>query len=115
MKKHIFALLVISTIVLASCTRDNDPRLVIITFDGLRWQEVFEGADSALINNTSYVKDTAALKEAFWRNTPEERRIALMPFTWDYIARNGYLIGNRHKHSQMQVANSKNFSYPGYS
>ena len=115
MKNHILALLVISTFVLASCTRDNDPRLVIITFDGLRWQEVFEGADSALINNTSYVKDTAALKEAFWRNTPEERRIALMPFTWDYIARNGYLIGNRQKGSQMQVANKNNFSYPGYS
>ena len=76
---------------------------------------MFEGADSALINNTSFVKDTAALKEAFWRNTPEERRSALMPFTWDYIVKNGYLIGNRHKHSQMQVANSKNFSYPGYS
>ncbi len=115
MKKTFFAFLAFSTMLLASCTRDNDPRLIIITYDGLRWQELFEGADSALINNTSFVKDTAALKEAFWRKTPEERRMALMPFTWEYVAQNGYIIGNRHKGSQMQVANKKNFSYPGYS
>lgn len=115
MKKTFFAFLAFSTMLLASCTRDDDPRLIIITYDGLRWQELFEGADSALINNTSFVKDTAALKEAFWRKTPEERRMALMPFTWEYVAQNGYIIGNRHKGSQMQVANKKNFSYPGYS
>ena len=115
MKKTIYALLTFSVLLLASCTRDNDPRLIIITYDGLRWQELFEGADSTLINNTKYVRDTATLKEAFWRDTPEERRLALMPFTWEYIVNNGYIIGNRHKGSQMQVANNKNYSYPGYS
>ena len=38
-----------------------------------------------------------------------------MPFTWSYIKDHGFLIGNREKGSQMQVANKYNFSYPGYS
>lgn len=115
MKKIIFAALAM-LLTLASCNKgDNDPRLVVITFDGLRWQELFSGADSALIGDVRFVKDTAALAARFWRETPEERREALMPFTWSYIKDNGFLIGNREKGSQMQVANNKNFSYPGYS
>ena len=93
----------------------DDRRLIIITFDGLRWQELFTGADPDLIENGRYVGNPAALKKKYWRETPEERRKALMPFTWDYIVKNGYLIGNRNKGSQMQVANKMNFSYPGYS
>jgi len=31
--------------------------LVIVTLDGMRWQEVFKGADTALINNKQYTKD----------------------------------------------------------
>ena len=50
MKKILFALIVLAG--LASCSGgDNDPRLVIITFDGLRWQEVFTGVDSFLVGN----------------------------------------------------------------
>jgi len=93
----------------------KDVRLVIITTDGLRWQEVFCGADSFLVGNKLYVKDTEALTKAYWRPTVEERRKALMPFTWDYVVKNGYLVGNRNKGSQMQVANTWRFSYPGYS
>lgn len=101
---------------LASCSKGgDDPRLVIITFDGLRWQELFSGADSFLIGDTRFVKDTATLKSKYWRETPEERREALMPFTWGYVKDHGFLVGNREKGSQMQVANNKNFSYPGYS
>ncbi len=36
--------------------------IVIVTLDGMRWQEVFGGADSALINNINYTKDTADTK-----------------------------------------------------
>lgn len=114
MKKILFALIVLAG--LASCSGgDNDTRLVIITFDGLRWQEVFTGVDSLLIDNPKYVKNPDQLKATYWRATPEERRQELMPFIWSYAAENGFLIGNRTKGSQMQVANSKNYSYPGYS
>ena len=114
MKKILFALIVLAG--LASCSGgDNDPRLVIITFDGLRWQEVFTGVDSFLVGNPDYVRNPEELKAKYWRDTPEERRQVLMPFIWSYGAENGFLVGNRNKGSQMQVANTKNYSYPGYS
>lgn len=114
MKKILLSLMVLAA--LASCSGgDNDPRLVIITFDGLRWQEVFTGADSLLVGNPKYAADSEGLKAAYWRSTPEERRQALMPFIWSYAPENGFLVGNRTKGSQMQVANSKKYSYPGYS
>ena len=101
---------------LVSCNKgDDDPRLVIITFDGLRWQELFSGADESLVGDTRFVSNPEALKAAYWRDTPEERREALMPFVWKYVPQHGYLIGNRDKESMMTVANTMNFSYPGYS
>ena len=35
--------------------------LIIVTIDGLRWQEAFNGADEKLINNQDFVKDTKHL------------------------------------------------------
>lgn len=103
MKK--FFILAIAVFAMLSCSKgDNDPRLVIITFDGLRWQELFSGADASLAGSPKYVRDT-----------PEEGREALMPFIWSYVPQHGYLIGNRDKESLMQVSNTLNFSYPGYS
>ena len=115
MKKFILAAAA-ALLALISCTKgDDDPRLVIITFDGLRWQELFSGADEGLVGDTRFVKDPEALKAAYWRDTPEARREALMPFVWSYVPQHGYFLGNREKNSLMQVANDKNFSYPGYS
>ena len=102
-------------LMLSLVCKAEDRRLVIITFDGLRWQELFSGADEALVGNQRYVSNPGELKKKYWRATPEERRQVLMPFTWDYIVKNGYLVGNRTKGSQMQVANRHFFSYPGYS
>ena len=114
--KKLVAAFAAALLALVSCNKgDDDPRLVIITFDGLRWQELFSGADEALVGDTRFVKNPEALKAAYWRNTPEERREALMPFVWSYVPQHGYLIGNRDKESMMTVANTMNFSYPGYS
>src|SRR5829696_3873169 len=86
--------------------------LVIITFDGLRWQELFGGADEALINNTSYTEDTAEIKKKFWATTPEERRKKLLPFIWTTIAEQGQIYGNRHLGNNVNVKNSYRISYP---
>ena len=93
---------------------DKDTRLVIITIDGLRWQEVFSGAEENLVSDPKQVRDTELYRKTYWRSTPEERREALMPFVWNTIAKKGILIGNRDKNSMMQVANKTNISYPGY-
>ena len=101
---------------LASCSKsDNDPKVIVFTMDGFRWQELFTGADSALVRDSRFVKDPDALAAKYWRPAPEERRQVLMPFVWSYVKDNGYLLGNRLRNSLFQVSNDKAFSYPGYS
>ena len=57
--------------------------VLLITVDGLRWQEVFGGAEAALIDKEAGgVKDVPAVKERFHRETPQESRETLMPFFW---------------------------------
>jgi hypothetical protein len=48
--------------------------VVLITLDGLRWQEVFTGAEQQLIDRDfGSVRDTNAIRKTFWRETPEAR------------------------------------------
>ena len=83
--------------------------------DGLRWQEVFRGAETALVSEKpGGVEDVPATKAAFWRPTPAERREVLLPFFWTVIARQGQLYGNVDAGSSAQVVNGYKFSYPGY-
>jgi hypothetical protein len=82
--------------------------------DGLRWQEVFQGADEALMNKANGVSDPAPLRREYWRDTPAGRREALMPFLWKVVAQKGQIFGNRTAGSEVSVSNGLNFSYPGY-
>lgn len=86
----------------------------LIISDGLRWQEVFSGAEESLLNKANGVANVEATRRQFWRETPEQRREALMPFFWNQIAKQGQLFGNTNKASISTVTNGKKFSYPGY-
>ena len=86
----------------------------IITTDGFRWEEIFKGADSSLISNTDFVKDTSLTKQMFWDSTAMLRRQKLMPFFWNVIARQGQIYGNRLLNSKVNVKNFYKISYPGY-
>ncbi len=89
--------------------------VVLFVIDGMRWQEVFTGAERALISKEpGGARDTAALRKDFWRDTPDARREALFPFFWGTIAKQGQLFGNRTKGSDAHITNSYRFSYPGY-
>ena len=88
--------------------------IFIITTDGFRWQEIFSGADESLVGNATYVKDTATLKQLYWRNDIEERKKILMPFTWNIIATYGSMYGNRLYDNKVSVTNPYRFSYAGY-
>lgn len=88
--------------------------MVLIVTDGLRWQEVFSGAERALINPVGGVSDTTTLLREFWRESAEERRKTLLPFFWNTIAREGQILGNPAKGSAGTVTNGLRFSYPGY-
>ncbi len=84
--------------------------------DGLRWQEVFAGADAPLMTKENgAVSDAEALKREYWRETSEARRELLMPFLWKEMVPKGQIFGNRAAESPMFVTNGFNFSYPGYS
>jgi len=90
--------------------------VILVVSDGLRWQEVFRGADSALLFQRRLFRrgPNADVQRRFWKPTPVERRAALMPFVWGTLAREGMLLGNRDIGGQVRVTSGLNFSYPGY-
>ena len=88
--------------------------IFIIITDGFRWQEVFKGADSTLINNPRVTPDTTLIKAMFWDSCKESRRKKLLPFFWNVIAKKGQLYGNRLLGNKVDVANPYAISYPGY-
>lgn len=87
--------------------------VVLVTLDGLRWQEVFGGAEALLLFDTT-ATPTAVARAQYWDATPDERRELLLPFFWRVIARQGQVFGNRLAGGAMQVTNGLKFSYPGY-
>jgi hypothetical protein len=89
--------------------------VVLIVTDGLRWQELFSGAERALMSRTpGGVSDTTTLIRDFWRDDVSARRAALLPFFWGTIAKEGQLLGNQDRGSVVRLANTFKFSYPGY-
>jgi hypothetical protein len=111
----ISALLLATFVSHAEAASRKTQNVFLIISDGFRWQEVFSGAEAALMTKEAGgVKDTNALRAAFWRDTPEARREALLPFFWTEIARRGQIFGNQNKGSVVAVTNGKKFSYPGY-
>lgn len=92
--------------------RDKVDHVLIVTLDGLRWQEFFGGAERELFGKD--VKPDATPLKRFWRETPEARRSALMPFMWEVVAKQGQVFGDPSRNSLCHVANGLWFSYPGY-
>jgi len=88
--------------------------LILVTLDGMRWQEVFNGADSSLFKKQKSFKDPAGLAATFWKDQAADRRKALMPFLWGTIAPKGQIYGNRTHGNLVNVSNDQWFSYPGY-
>src|SRR5690348_7318185 len=90
---------------IASYAAAQQPRktenVILVMTDGLRWQEVFRGADAALMDDKNH--EIAA-----------GRRGDLLPFLWQVVAKNGQIYGNRTLGSDAYVINGFNFSYPGY-
>jgi len=87
------------TLLLASPILAAEPRrtrtVILVTADGLRWQEVFRGVDPELAKT---VKPPVA---------PETRE-QLLPFLWKEVATKGVILHG-------SVTNAYRVSYPGYS
>jgi hypothetical protein len=95
--------------------------VIVVMLDGMRWQEVFDGADPELIKTLgpealgAPKERTANAQKLYWRASAAERRQTLMPFLWNTLVPQGQIFGNRELGSDSQVINGLNFSYPGYS
>ena len=85
--------------------------VLMVMVDGLRWQEVFRGAETPLLAG---VKDEK-VRAAFGGDTPDARRRELMPFLWSTVLSQGTILGDRDLGSRCAVTNGRKFSYPGYS
>lgn len=95
----------------------NADNLVIVTVDGLRWQELFRGIDQELMaSRASGVKREAdhALMHRLWDGDPKIRRARLFPYFWGQLAGEGVLFGNRDLGSEVSVTNSVLKSFAGY-
>jgi hypothetical protein len=86
----------------------------IVTIDGIRWQEIFKGADPEIINNPRYASDVNLAKLMYLDSSVELSRNKLLPFFWNVIQQQGQLYGNRLYKNKVNVFNGYKFSYPGY-
>lgn len=99
-----------------SFSQAGDQKLIIITTDGFRWQEVYKGMDQQIASDAKFNQgDSAGIFNKYWSSNTEERRKKLLPFLWNTIASHGQLYGNRVYGNKVDNANPYWFSYPGYS
>ncbi len=109
----LFTILAVSAICSAQPRAEN---AVIITIDGLRWQEIFSGMDTSIAQDPRFNQgDSAGIFQLYGDKDPEERRKKLFPFLWGTVRAGGRLYGNRFYGNKVDDANPYWFSYPGYS
>lgn len=97
---------------------DNGHNIILVTLDGVRVQEFFGGMDAVIAKAPeaqSGIYEAEVTSKRWWRETPEARREALMPFIWKTLAPAGMVLGNPARGSKVTVRNDQWFSYPGYS
>lgn len=116
MRRHLAlaaALLLPSTL---AAQADPGDRVILITFDGIRIEEFFAGLDTVVSarEEDSGIYDLERLRRDYWRDTPEARRRAIMPFFWDSLAPQGMVLGNPRRGSSVRITNAHGFSAPGY-
>jgi hypothetical protein len=98
---------ILAVLLVCAPARAAEPerRLVLVTIDGVRWQEVFRGADPTFAAAAGLPARPAGREEA---------RRALMPFLWGTMARQGQVFGDVDRGGAMAAGNLFRKSYPGY-
>lgn len=88
--------------------------VILVTLDGMRWQEVFRGIDSKLAADLTFNRLGEPLTAMFGAATPQASAEKIFPFLHGVIGKQGVLLGNRDAGSCVHVTNPWYFSYPGY-
>lgn len=107
MSRAYFAALVLPAL-LAAAEPLHTRNIVLVTADGLRWQDLFHGVDPQLAREKSVSMDPSD-KDADARRARFATREKLAPFLWNTLAKNGTVL------SDVSVTNIYRVSYPGYS
>ena len=101
-------LLTLSATCLLAADSTLTRNVILVTADGLRWQDLFHGIDPLLAREKSVSMDPAS-KDADERRARFATRESLAPFFWRTIAKHGAVLNN------VNVTNAYRVSYPGYS
>jgi hypothetical protein len=116
--KVLSTLTILLSLAVSATPQSKTENVILITFDGVRTQEMFGGLDLDIlkaITKEGAVEDSALYKK-YWASTPEARREKLMPFFWGTLMKShGSIAGNRALGSTAMITNDHRFSYPGYS
>src|SRR6185369_16277406 len=107
MRKLTFVLVLASSLLAAQPHKTRN--IILVTADGLRWQELFTGIDPLLMNEkTANMKDDAgkSRRERYGSDSAEDRRKKLMPFFWNEFVPGGVVFGNVKKGSSVRVTNA---------
>ena len=109
----VIAALALSTLFSQAQTRKTE-NLLIVGWDGVRWQEIFTGIDSSILNDRQYTRQRGELRSLYWSDTVEVRRKKLLPFFWSAIEHNGQLYGNRDLGNKVDVSNKWHITRVGF-
>ncbi len=97
-------------VTLVAQDRSATRNLILVTADGLRWQEVFQGLDPLLAHERTAGMDHPGDRlKKYDVPGDAKRREALMPFFWTKLAPRGTVFRD------VRVTNGYRLSYPGYS
>jgi len=100
----------LALLAVAPAAAQKTTNVVLVTVDGVRQQELYEGADAIILDSgeASGITNVERVSERFWRATPEQRRETLLPFFWTELVPSGVLL-------RSTIANPHRNSFPGYS
>ena len=86
MKKLFLAFFLIQAIVTNAQSHKTE-NVVIFTLDGMRWQEVFGGIDSAIVVDKRFTRDSGEVVKNFGGTSIEAKRKKLFPFLFHLFLR----------------------------
>ena len=89
MKKYILC----CTLIFSGCGHElyKNPKglktenIILITLDGIRWEDLFYGANEKIVLDTLFVKDVESTHAQYWSEDYLERRKLVFPFIWNTV------------------------------
>ena len=61
--------------------------LLLVSIDGLRWQEVFRGYQDDVLNLDEFKAHKSRLEKQFSGENVQQKRQKLMPFLWQVVSK----------------------------